>query len=121
MIIYRANLLTFIIGGLVTAYTAKSITNDYKILESIKVSLATANHELQGFIYRTSHDFKSPILCIGSMVRFIEEDLKSGDINKVLSNLKRIKNNALSLEGLVSGALLLAKQIFLITTLYQSN
>lgn len=108
-IIYGGSSLIVLIGALVAAYTSKTIANDYNTLRSTKVSLAVANDELQNFVYRTSHDFKSPILGISSMVRFIEEDLKSGDIEEALCNVERIRKNATTLEAVVSSTLLLAK------------
>lgn len=108
-IIYGCSIFTIFVAALVAFLTSRSITKDYAQLQSTKKSLATANQELQNFVYRTSHDFKSPVLGIKSMTNFIEEDLRSGDIDEALENINRVRKNAESLEKVVNSTLQLAK------------
>lgn len=108
-IIYGGSIFTLMIAALVAFLTSRSITRDYVHLQSTKQSLAIINQELQNFVYRTSHDFKSPVLGIKSMTQFIEEDLRAGDIDEALENIGRIRKNADALEKVVNSTLQLAK------------
>ena len=109
LITYGVSFSIFIIGVLIAFLTSKSISDDYIRLQSAEASLAMANQELQNFVYRTSHDFKSPLLGIISMTTFIKEDLESGSIDEVLDNVARIRKNADALTAVVSSTLQLAK------------
>lgn len=108
-IVGGGSLLILFVVALVAYLTSKSITNDYAQLQATEKSLETVNHELQSFVYRTSHDFKSPLLGIQSMAKFVEEDLRDGNIDEALENVGRISKNADSLETLVTSTLQLAK------------
>ena len=108
-IIDGGSILILLFAGLVSYLTSKSISQDYTKLQLTKKALATANDELQSFVYRTSHDFKSPLLGIKSMSIFIEEDLKEGNIDEALHNVSRIRKNANTLENVVTSTLQLAK------------
>lgn len=109
LITYGVSFSIFIIGVLIAFLTSKSISDDYIRLQTAEASLAMANQELQNFVYRTSHDFKSPLLGIISMTTFIKEDLESGSIDEVLDNVARIRKNADALTAVVSSTLQLAK------------
>lgn len=108
-IVGGGSLLILIVAALVAYLTSKSISKDYAQLQATEKSLKTVNQELQSFVYRTSHDFKSPLLGIQSMAKFVEEDLRDGNIDEALENVGRISKNADSLETLVTSTLQLAK------------
>jgi CHASE3 domain sensor protein/two-component sensor histidine kinase len=108
-IVGGGSLLILFVAALVAYLTSKSITKDYAQLQATEKSLETVNQELQSFVYRTSHDFKSPLLGIQSMAKFIEEDLRDGNIDEALENVGRISKNANSLETLVASTLQLAQ------------
>ncbi|MEM7558368.1 MAG: HAMP domain-containing sensor histidine kinase, partial [Planctomycetota bacterium] len=88
---------------------AQSVGKDYQKLSKTEQSLERTHGELQSFVYRTSHDFKSPLLGIKSMVRFIKDDIESGEKEEALSNVQRIEKNIDVLEAVVSSTLQLAK------------
>lgn len=88
---------------------AQSVGKDYDKLERTERSLEQTHGELQNFVYRTSHDFKSPLMGIKSMVRFMKDDIESGEKAEALSNVRRIERNIDVLEKVVSSTLQLAK------------
>jgi signal transduction histidine kinase len=108
-IIGGSSLLIVFVAALVAYLTSQSIAKDYAQLLATEKSLETVNQELQSFVYRTSHDFKSPLLGIQSMAKFVEEDLRDGNIDEALENVGRISKNADALETLVTSTLQLAK------------
>jgi signal transduction histidine kinase len=108
-IVGGGSLLILFVAALVAYLTSQSIAKDYAQLQATEKSLETVNQELQSFVYRTSHDFKSPLLGIQSMAKFVEEDLREGNIDEALDNVGRISKNADSLETLVTSTLQLAK------------
>ena len=69
-VIYGGSFLTFVILTIVAFLTSRSIGREYQQLQATQNALAISNQELQSFVYRTSHDFKSPLLGIKSMVGF---------------------------------------------------
>ncbi len=107
--IYGGSGLVFLIISGVAFLTSKSISTDYRRLMDAEKSLTAANQELQNFVYRTSHDFKSPLLGINSMARFVEEDIKAGNTDEALSNLMRIRKNCDSIITIVGSTLQLVK------------
>jgi signal transduction histidine kinase len=108
-LIYGATVLTFLIVGIVAILTSRSISTELSRLKATEGSLAISNQELQSFIYRTSHDFKSPLLGIKSMVSFIEEDIKLGNIDESLNNIDRINKNIDATLAVVASTLRLVK------------
>jgi CHASE3 domain sensor protein/anti-sigma regulatory factor (Ser/Thr protein kinase) len=108
-IVIAGSLLIIFVAALVSYLTSKSISKDYNQLQATEQSLEVTNQELQSFVYRTSHDFRSPLLGIQSMAKFVEEDLRDGNIEEARENVGRISKNADSLETLVASTLQLAK------------
>ena len=102
-------ILKAIFVGLCGWLMARSVGGDYRKLVEAEESLERTNSELQNFVYRTSHDFKSPLLGIRSMAYFLEEDIRDGKLDEALSNVERIKKNVDALEGVVTSTLQLAK------------
>ena len=108
-LIYATTLLTFLTVGMFTLLTSRSISAEFRQLQATEKSLATSNQELQNFVYRTSHDFKSPLLGIKSMASFIEEDIKLGNREESLINITRIHKNVDAALAVVSSTLSLVK------------
>jgi signal transduction histidine kinase len=104
LVIFKA-----IFVGICGLLMAKSVNADYVRLQEAETLLERTNSELQNFVYRTSHDFKSPLLGIKSMTQFLEEDIQAGETEDVLPNIRRIKKSVSSLENVVSSTLALAK------------
>lgn len=53
--------------------------------------LEEKSDELQEFAYRTSHDLKSPLTTITSMLQCIQEDIIDNDLDEAITNVKRQK------------------------------
>ncbi len=102
-------ILKAIIVGLAGWLMARSVRGDYQKLVETEESLERTNSELQNFVYRTSHDFMSPLLGIKGMAEFIEEDLREGNVPEALENVGRVKKNAAALENVVVSTLRVAK------------
>lgn len=77
--------------------------------ENINRKLSIANHELNQFAYRTSHDLKAPMITINGLCDFIIEDIHDGEYEDALNNLNKIKKNSKNLEDLTSNILSLSK------------
>ncbi len=102
-------ILKAILVGLAGWLMSRSVGNDYKRLQATEKALEASNKELQSFVYRTSHDFRSPLLGIISMARFVEDDIEEGHLDEALANIRRIRRNAKSLESVTVSTLQMAK------------
>ncbi|MCB0413920.1 MAG: PAS domain S-box protein, partial [Bdellovibrionales bacterium] len=71
--------------------------------------LEEKSEELQEFAYRTSHDLKSPLTTLTSIIKCVEEDLVENDINEATSNLNKAYSIAKNLQSLVQTLLFLTK------------
>jgi len=76
------------------ANTLREITERKRVeteREKIIKELETKNAELERFTYTVSHDLKSPLITIGGFIGLLEEDTRSGNIEKVEKDLTRIR------------------------------
>ncbi|MGB1800571.1 MAG: ATP-binding protein, partial [Gammaproteobacteria bacterium] len=85
------------------------ISRDVTEREHLLENLQRSNEELSQFAYRTSHDLKSPLTTIKGLAKYIDEDLKTGDINEAQENVIKIVLQAEKLENLVIDILNLAR------------
>ena len=76
--------------------------------ENLKV-LKNYNAELDNFNHIVSHDLKSPLVAVHSLVSFIEEDLKTNLNEDTKYHLKLLKNRVSKMSSLIDGLLKYSK------------
>jgi signal transduction histidine kinase len=76
--------------------------------ENLRV-LKNNNTELDNFNHIVSHDLKSPLVGVHSLVSFIEEDLKTTLNENTKSHLKLLKNRVSKMNSLIDGLLIYSK------------
>jgi signal transduction histidine kinase len=58
--------------------------------ESLIASLEAQNAELERFTYTVSHDLKAPLITIRGFLGYIEQDVRSGNMNRLEGDIQRI-------------------------------
>jgi PAS domain S-box-containing protein len=84
------------------------ITNEKKTEDQLRIQTAEIqekNKELQEFAHIVSHDLKTPLKTISSMVHLIQSDDINLDIVLVKDHLKRIDERVNMMEDLIDGIL----------------
>lgn len=74
-----------------------------------ELKLKQANADLDEFTYVASHDLRSPLTGIGSLIEWIEEDLNGNVSEEVRNNFDRIKTRITRMEKLVDDLLAYAR------------
>lgn len=77
----------------------------YSSQNRILQKLEDQNHELNDYAHVVSHDLKSPLRNIETMISWIEEDLNTQLESGTLDYLNRIRENISKMEGLISDVL----------------
>ncbi|MFN2110207.1 MAG: sensor histidine kinase, partial [Anaerolineae bacterium] len=94
--------------ALTFAYVAALALRRQKVEQDLhqrEEQLKTKNAELERFTYTVSHDLKSPLITIGGFVGFLEQDVRSGNVERVRADVIHI-NDALTRMRLLLDELL---------------
>lgn len=71
--------------------------------------LGAKNSELEQFTYTVSHDLKSPLVTITGFLGFLEKDIRSGNLEKVLKTIERIAQAVQKMQALLNDLLKLSR------------
>jgi len=71
--------------------------------------LARKNSELEQFTYTVSHDLKSPLVTINGFLGYLEEDVKTGNRERLKIDAQRIKDAVLKMQKLLNELLELSR------------
>lgn len=77
--------------------------------EVLITDLEARNAELEQFTYTVSHDLKSPLVTIRGFLGLLEEDIKSGNQQKVQKDMKRIVEASEKIQRLLAELLELSR------------
>jgi PAS domain S-box-containing protein len=88
----------------ITAYKEALIEQERLIGE-----LQAKNAELERFTYTVSHDLKSPLVTITGFLGFLEKDAITGDIDRLRSDITKIRDGAEKMKYLLNDLLELSR------------
>ena len=77
--------------------------------ENLIQKLESKNDELERFTYTVSHDLKSPIITIKGFLGMLERDLKTGNRERIASDIERINSATDKMEQLLRELLELSR------------
>jgi PAS domain S-box-containing protein len=77
--------------------------------EKLISELQIKNDELERFTYTVSHDLKAPLITIGGFLGYLEDDLKSGDTDRVSQDIHRIADAVKKMNRLLNELLELSR------------
>ncbi|MFV8380017.1 PAS domain S-box protein [Flavobacterium sp. LB3R33] len=100
-------------GEIVRFFAIEENITNKKILENqreeLVASLAKTNKELEDYAQIVSHDLKSPLRSIHSLISWIKEDSDKGFSNQTLSYFSMIENKVEKMDHLIEGILTYSK------------
>ena len=77
--------------------------------DGFTMELEDKNAELERFVYTVSHDLRTPLVSIKGFVGLLQKDIASDDIEKVLTDARRIDQAADVMAELLEGLLELSR------------
>jgi len=86
-------------------FIARDITERKQIIGELQAK----NAELERFTYTVSHDLKSPLVTITGFLGFLEKDAITGDIDRLRSDITKIRDAAEKMKYLLNDLLELSR------------
>ncbi len=77
----------------------------------LNLQLSKKNEEMMQFIYIVSHDLKSPLVTIGGFAKMLARELKNQLSEKQTHRLKRIQENVVKMDNLLTDLLMLSRVV----------
>jgi signal transduction histidine kinase len=77
--------------------------------EALILELEARNAEMQRFTYTVSHDLKSPLITIEGFLGYLQQDLATGNMQSVESDMARIQSAAQKMKTLLDDLLKLSR------------
>lgn len=77
--------------------------------ERLIFELEAKNRELERFTYTVSHDLKSPLITINGFLGMLQDDLASGDMDRIQSDVNYIRNAVTKMDTLIKNLLELSR------------
>jgi signal transduction histidine kinase len=77
--------------------------------EQLIAELENKNAELERFTYTVSHDLKAPLITIRGFLGYIEQDVQSGNLNRLKEDIQRISAAADKMQRLLNELLELSR------------
>ncbi|HSG41995.1 MAG TPA: PAS domain S-box protein [Anaerolineales bacterium] len=82
---------------------------DISDIDQLLDELKTKNDELQAFTYTVSHDLKAPLVTISGFMGYLEQDARSGDIERLNKDILRINESISKMQRLLDELLELSR------------
>lgn len=83
--------------------------NDITRMEQLLDELRAKNEELQSFTYTVSHDLKAPLVTIAGFLGYLEQDARSGDMDRLRQDIRRINEATTKMQRLLDELLELSR------------
>ncbi|HAV77364.1 MAG TPA: hypothetical protein DCX53_08425 [Anaerolineae bacterium] len=77
--------------------------------EGLILELESKNAEMERFVYTVSHDLKSPIVTIVGFLGFIEDDVKTGNLEAFRKDMDRVYQATFKMQNLMKNLLELSR------------
>ncbi|MFH0995659.1 MAG: sensor histidine kinase [Pseudomonadota bacterium] len=77
--------------------------------ERIEASLRDKNAEMEHFIYRVSHDLKSPLVTAGAFLEYLKKDIAAQDLERVGKDMSYIRSAVEKMDQLLGELLELSR------------
>ncbi|MBI5879930.1 MAG: PAS domain-containing sensor histidine kinase [Chloroflexi bacterium] len=101
-------------AGRVTAVQAmgRDITDTRRAAaerETLIGELEARNTELERFAYTVSHDLKTPLITIRGFLGYIDEDARSGDLERMAKDMQRVVDATSKMQRMLDELLMLSR------------
>lgn len=82
---------------------------DISKIDQLLKELEAKNEELQSFTYTVSHDLRAPLITISGFLGYLNQDFKSGKVDKVERDVERISEAVAKMDRLLRELLELSR------------